>query len=509
MTKESGGFDQIDQWKSTMFLYSSALKSINTKIEILNNEFIQLYNYNPIEHITSRLKTPESIVKKLKNDGCEVTIENMVEHLNDIAGIRIICSFMSDIYPIADMIARQADITVLHVKDYIKYPKTNGYKSYHMVVTIPVYLSEGKRDTKVEIQIRTIAMDFWASLEHKIAYKFEGKAPDYLVVSHLEPDHAGNIRKFLVKYPETVVVANAKTVAMLPQFFELDTEELSILEVKEGDTLKLGRHTLHFVMAPMVHWPEVMVEYDEADKILFSADGFGRFGALSQGCTYDAAGKAQDVLEQEWTGEARRYFINIVGKYGANVQGLLKKAAVLDIEKIAPLHGPVLTGGLEYFLDKYAKWSSYQPEEKGVVVAYSSIHGNTKHAAEHFASILKEQGEENVAVFDLARADMAQAVADSFRYDALVLAGITYDGGLMPCMEDFLYHLKMKNFQNRYAAVIENGSWGPVSGRLMKSYLENMKNITICEDMVTIRSVMKKADGQALEKLAEKVIKRS
>ena len=291
--------------------------------------------------------------------------------------------------------------------------------------------------------------------------------------------------------------------------FELNTEELSILEVKEGDTLKLGRHTLHFVMAPMVHWPEVMVEYDEADKILFSADGFGRFGALSQGCTYDAAGKAQDVLEQEWTGEARRYFINIVGKYGANVQGLLKKAAVLDIEKIAPLHGPVLTGGLEYFLDKYAKWSSYQPEEKGVVVAYSSIHGNTKHAAEHFASILKEQGEENVAVFDLARADMAQAVADSFRYDALVLAGITYDGGLMPCMEDFLYHLKMKNFQNRYAAVIENGSWGPVSGRLMKSYLENMKNITICEDMVTIRSVMKKADGQALEKLAEKVIKRS
>ena len=180
MTKESGEFDQIDQWKSTMFLYSSALKSINTKIEILNNEFIQLYNYNPIEHITSRLKTPESIVKKLKNDGCEVTIENMVEHLNDIAGIRIICSFMSDIYPIADMIARQADITVLHVKDYIKYPKANGYKSYHMVVTIPVYLSEGKRDTKVEIQIRTIAMDFWASLEHKIAYKFEGKAPDYL-----------------------------------------------------------------------------------------------------------------------------------------------------------------------------------------------------------------------------------------------------------------------------------------------------------------------------------------
>ena len=341
-----------------------------------------------------------------------------------------------------------------------------------------------------------------------LAKVLDGRPLDYIVVDHMEPDHAATLGQIAEKHPEAKIVCNAKTVGIIKQFFDLDIDSRSVV-VKEGDTLCTGKHNLTFVMAPMVHWPEVMVEYDEADKILFSADGFGRFGALSQGCTYDAAGKAQDVLEQEWTGEARRYFINIVGKYGANVQGLLKKAAVLDIEKIAPLHGPVLTGGLEYFLDKYAKWSSYQPEEKGVVVAYSSIHGNTKHAAEHFASILKEQGEENVAVFDLARADMAQAVADSFRYDALVLAGITYDGGLMPCMEDFLYHLKMKNFQNRYAAVIENGSWGPVSGRLMKSYLENMKNITICEDMVTIRSVMKKADGQALEKLAEKVIKRS
>ena len=341
-----------------------------------------------------------------------------------------------------------------------------------------------------------------------VSHSLNGKPLDYLIINHMEPDHCANIAELLLSYPHLTLVGNAKTFAFVSQFYDLDLTGRT-LTVKEGDTLCLGSHTLHFFLAPMVHWPEVMVEYDEADKILFSADGFGRFGALSQSCTYDAAGKAQDVLEHEWTGEARRYFINIVGKYGANVQGLLKKAAVLDIEKIAPLHGPVLTGGLEYFLDKYAKWSSYQPEEKGVVVAYSSIHGNTKYVAEHFASILKGQGEENVAVFDLARADMAQAVADSFRYDALVLAGITYDGGLMPCMEDFLYHLKMKNFQNRYAAVIENGSWGPVSGRLMKSYLENMKNITICEDMVTIRSVMKKADGQALEKLAEKVIKRS
>ena len=228
MTKESGGFDQIDQWKSTMFLYSSALKSINTKIEILNNEFIQLYNYNPIEHITSRLKTPESIVKKLKNDGCEVTIDNMVEHLNDIAGIRIICSFMSDIYPIADMIARQADITVLHVKDYIKYPKANGYKSYHMGVTIPVYLSEGKRDTKVEIQIRTIAMDFWASLEHKIAYKFEGKAPDYL-------------ERELKSCADMVDMLDMKMFSLNQAILAVEEEECRLKEEKQREREKIER----------------------------------------------------------------------------------------------------------------------------------------------------------------------------------------------------------------------------------------------------------------------------
>ena len=371
-------------------------------------------------------------------------------------------------------------------------------------VSYNAYLLLDEKTVLFDTVDRAITEQFFENIDALL----KGRALDYVVVNHMEPDHCATLGEIVRRYPEVKVVCNPKTVPIIKQFYDFDIDSRAVI-VKENDTFCTGRHTFTFIMAPMVHWPEVMVEYDEADKILFSADGFGRFGALSQGCTYDAAGKAQDVLEQEWTGEARRYFINIVGKYGANVQGLLKKAAVLDIEKIAPLHGPVLTGGLEYFLDKYAKWSSYQPEEKGVVVAYSSIHGNTKHAAEHFASILKEQGEENVAVFDLARADMAQAVADSFRYDALVLAGITYDGGLMPCMEDFLYHLKMKNFQNRYAAVIENGSWGPVSGRLMKSYLENMKNITICENMVTIRSVMKKADGQALEKLAEKVIKRS
>ena len=320
-------------------------------------------------------------------------------------------------------------------------------------VSYNAYLVCGERTALVD----TVDACFTGRLLANVRERLGDRPLDYLVINHMEPDHCATIEMLLPYYPNLKIVGNAKTFAFVSQFYALDLTGRT-LTVKEGDTLCLGAHTLHFFLAPMVHWPEVMVEYDEADKILFSADGFGRFGALSQSCTYDAAGKAQDVLEHEWTGEARRYFINIVGKYGANVQGLLKKAAVLDIEKIAPLHGPVLTGGLEYFLDKYAKWSSYQPEEKGVVVAYSSIHGNTKYVAEHIASILKGQGEENVAVFDLARADMAQAVADSFRYDALVLAGITYDGGLMPCMEDFLYHLKMKNFQNRYAAEIENGS---------------------------------------------------
>ena len=280
------------------------------------------------------------------------------------------------------------------------------------------------------------------------------------------------------------------------------------MEVKEGDTLSLGKHVLHFVMAPMVHWPEVMVEYEETEKVLFSADGFGTFGALKENVIYEADGKTEEQLEVEWTKEARRYLVNIVGKYGMNVKNLLKKAADLDIQMIAPLHGPVLSGSLGYFLDKYTKWSSYEPEEKGVVVAYASIHGNTKAAAEKFAEYLKEQGEKNVVVFDLSRCDQAEAVAQSFRYDALVLAGVTYDAGLMPCMEDFLYHLKMKNYQNRFAAIIENGSWGPVSGKLMKTYLEGMKNITILEDMVTIKSTMKKTDEEKLYAAAGKITQR-
>ncbi len=317
-----------------------------------------------------------------------------------------------------------------------------------------------------------------------------GRTLDYLVVSHLEPDHASNIQLLAEKFPEMKLVGNAKIFSMLPQFFDFDLEGRTVT-VKEGDTLCLGAHTLQFFMAPMVHWPEVMVEYEQAEKILFSADGFGKFGALD--------------AEEAWTDEARRYFINIVGKYGTQVQALLKKAATLDIQTICPLHGPVLKEDLGYYIGKYLTWSSYEPEEEGVVVAYASIHGNTGKAAEKMAQILTEKGAK-VKLFDLARDDMAEAVASAFRYDKLVLLGVTYDGGLFPCMEDFLYHLKIKTYRNRKAAIVENGSWAPMSGKLMKAYLESMKGIEICEPVVTLKSVMKDADEENLKALADTLL---
>lgn len=319
----------------------------------------------------------------------------------------------------------------------------------------------------------------------------QGRTPDYLIVSHLEPDHAGNIQMLAEKYPEMKVVLSVKAAAMLPQFFTMDLSKRSIA-VKEGDTLSLGSHTLHFVMAPMVHWPEVMVEYESTEKILFSADGFGKFGALD--------------TEEEWTPEARRYFINIVGKYGTQVQNLLKKAATLEIQTICPLHGPILKDNLSFYIEKYLKWSGYEPEEEGVVVAYASIHGNTAYAAKKMAEILKEKGQ-NVVVYDLARDDMAAAVSDAYRFDKLVVACPTYDASLFPCMEDFLYHLKIKAFQKRKVAIIENGSWAPMAGKLMKEYFEGMKNITICEPIVTIKSAVKPETIKAMEAMADVFLK--
>lgn len=325
----------------------------------------------------------------------------------------------------------------------------------------------------------------------KVEKALGGRLPDYLVVQHMEPDHAGSIQKICTKYPQMQIVSNAKVFGMMPQFFDFDLTGRTIT-VKEGDTLSLGSHTLTFVMAPMVHWPEVMVTYEASEKILFSADGFGKFGALS--------------VEEDWTDEARRYFINIVGKYGAQVQNLLKKAATLDIAMICPLHGPVLKEELGYYIGKYLTWSSYEPEEDGIVIACASIHGNTKRAMLKFAEILKEKGAENVKFFDLSRDDMAEATAEAYQYSKLVVACPTYDGVLFPCMEDFLYHLKIKNFQNRKAAIVENGSWAPMSGKLMKAYLEGMKNITLVEPTVTIKSTMSEKNLEELNALADALL---
>lgn len=318
----------------------------------------------------------------------------------------------------------------------------------------------------------------------------DGRTVDYLVVSHMEPDHAGNIKNLIDRYPNMKIVGNAKTFAMIPQFFDVDITDRSVV-VKEGDTLTLGKHTLQFFMAPMVHWPEVMVAYEQSEKILFSADGFGKFGALD--------------TDEAWTCEARRYYFNIVGKYGAQVQALLKKAATLDIQMICPLHGPILKEDLGYYIGKYDVWSKYEPEDEGVFIAYASIHGHTAKAAKKLAEMLKEKGAKRVAIADLARDDMAEAVEDAFRHDKLVLASSTYDGGLFPCMEDFLSHLKAKNFQKRTVALMENGSWAPMAAKKMREVLEGMKAITICEPVVTIKSAMKEDTLKVMEELAEKL----
>ena len=319
-----------------------------------------------------------------------------------------------------------------------------------------------------------------------------GRKPDYLVIQHLEPDHAGTIAIAMERYPEMQVVASDKAVKMMPQFFANTAFEGRTIGVKEGDTLSLGGRTLHFAMAPMVHWPEVMVTYDSSEKVLFSADGFGKFGALCNG--------------GEWACEARRYYFNICGKYGAPVQALLKKAAALDIEIICPLHGPVLTENLGYYIGLYDDWSKYEPETKGVLVAYASIHGNTAEVANKFAEILRSKGAEKVVVCDLSRTDMSEAVEDAFRYSHLVVAAASYDGDVFPVMHDFLHHLAIKNYSKRRIGIIENGSWAPSAGRAMRAIIDTFKGVTVAESMVTIMSSLKDSDIPALERLADEVL---
>ena len=346
-------------------------------------------------------------------------------------------------------------------------------------------------DEKVAV-MDTVDAHFGVEWLQNLATELNGRRPDYLVVQHMEPDHSANIAVFMETYPEAQIVSSAKAFVMMQQFFGTDFPERKVV-VGEGSTLKLGRHTLTFVTAPMVHWPEVIVTYDSTDKVLFSADGFGKFGALD--------------VEEDWADEARRYYIGIVGKYGAQVQALLKKAAALDISIICPLHGPVLNENLGYYLDKYNTWSSYAVEDEGVVIAYTSIYGHTKEAVEELAEKLNQRGCPNVVVADLARCDMAEAVADAFRYSKLVLATTTYNATIFPYMQSFIDHLTARNYQGRTVGMIENGAWAPMAAKVMKKMLETSKNLTYTDTTVTVKCALNDASRAQIDALADELCK--
>lgn len=346
-------------------------------------------------------------------------------------------------------------------------------------------------DEKVAV-MDTVDAHFGVEWLQNLETELNGRRPDYLVVQHMEPDHSANIAVFMETYPEAQIVSSAKAFVMMQQFFGTDFPERKVV-VGEGSTLKLGRHTLTFVTAPMVHWPEVIVTYDSTDKVLFSADGFGKFGALD--------------VEEDWADEARRYYIGIVGKYGAQVQALLKKAAALDIAIICPLHGPVLNENLGYYLDKYNTWSSYAVEDEGVVIAYTSVYGHTKEAVEELAEKLNQRGCPNVVVADLARCDMAEAVADAFRYSKLVLATTTYNATIFPHMQSFIDHLTARNYQGRTVSMIENGAWAPMAAKVMKKMLETSKNLTYTDTTVTVKCAVNDASRAQIDALADELCK--
>ncbi|MBQ7859867.1 MAG: FprA family A-type flavoprotein [Faecalibacterium sp.] len=373
----------------------------------------------------------------------------------------------------------------MHVNKDIRYVGVNDhqidlFEGQYIVPNGMAYNSYLILDEKVAV-MDSVDANFGEEWLNNLRAELNGRTPDYLVVQHMEPDHSANIMQFAAAWPQAKVVASAAAFTMMKNFFGTDLADRRVV-VKEGDTLSLGRHQLHFVAAPMVHWPEVIFTYDSTDKVLFSADAFGKFGALD--------------VEEEWACEARRYYIGIVGKYGAQVQAVLKKAAALDIQTICPLHGPVLTENLGYYLNLYDIWSSYRPEEEGVMIAYTSIYGNTQKAAEQLAQMLKAGGCPKVVLNDLARCDMAEAVEDAFRYSKLVLATTTYNGDIFPFMKEFIHHLTERNYSNRTVGLIENGSWAPQAVRIMKGMLEKSKNLTFAEPSVRIMSALN-ADSEA------------
>ena len=381
------------------------------------------------------------------------------------------------------------------IKGSVRYVGVNDHKvdlfeGQYIVPNGMAYNSYVIRDEKIVV-MDTVDINFSEEWLKNVDAVLEGGKPDYLVISHMEPDHSASIMEFIHKYPDTTVVGNAQTFNMMGQFFDLPSD-LKKLTVKNGDTLETGKSTLTFVFAPMVHWPEVMVTYMTPENILFSADAFGKFGALD--------------ADEDWACEARRYYFGIVGKYGAQAQNLLKAAKTLNIEVICPLHGPILTENLGYYLDLYDKWSSYTPEDPGILIAYNSVYGNTKEAALLLEKLLKEKNAPKVAVTDLARDDMAEAVEDAFRYDRLVLATPTYNGDVFPFMKTFIHALLERNYQNRKIGIIENGTWAPMAAKVIKASFENSKGIEFIEPVVTIRSALKEDSKKAVEELANALI---
>lgn len=383
----------------------------------------------------------------------------------------------------------------MYISDSVKYVGVNDrdielFEGQYVVENGMAYNSYLIMDEKTALMdtVDIRGIEEWSRL---LKETLDGRKLDYIVVQHMEPDHSGSLQYAIETYPDAIVVGNAKTFNYIEQFFGTDISDRK-LEVKEGDTLLLGSHTLTFLMAPMVHWPEVMVTYESSEKILFAADGFGKFG------TTDA--------DEDWACEARRYYFNIVGKYGPSVQALLKKAGTVEIEKILPLHGPILDSNLGYYIDLYDKWSSYTPEDKGVFIAYASIHGNTKMAAEVLADKLRQLGEEKVVLSDLSREDIAECVENAFRYDRMVLCAATYDGGAFVPMEDFLHHLQIKAYQNRTVGLVENGTWAPMAAKAMRTYLESMKDIKVLDEVVTIKSAYKPENEEAMDALAKAIV---
>ncbi len=386
---------------------------------------------------------------------------------------------------------------IREISESIKYigvddPDIDLFESQYVVPEGMCYNSYIILDDKIAVfdTVDKRVTDEWFENLDKV---LDGRKPDYLVISHLEPDHSSNIAKAAEKYPDMKLVGNAKTFAMLPQFFDFDIEGRTVT-VKEGDTVDLGSHRLTFYMAPMVHWPEVMVTYEQAEGVLFSADGFGKFGVM-------------DADPDDWTCEARRYYFNICGKYGVQVQALLKKASTLDIKTICPLHGPILSENLEYYTGLYDTWSKYEPETEGIFVVYSSIHGNTKQAALKLYDMLKERTNDKIAISDLARSDMGENIEDAFRYSKTVMLSPSYDGGIFPIANDFLHHLQIKGFKNRKVAIVENGSWAPSAGKVMREYFEKMKGIELCDVSVTIKSTLNEETLKKLEELADAFVK--